>query len=786
MRLMETLLRDVRDALRGMRQRPAFTLLVVLTLALGIGVNGAAMTTAYGILVRPLPYESPDRIVVVNLLFPDGGDLGFSPDKAGEWLRRLDGVEAAAAYYTRDITVRAGSRSTVVRAAFVSEQFFDVFGAKPEWGRARLSIDAPTVYMAAARVSELLGVDVAHALGTAVTIGSTSRTIAAVLPTEFAFPNDEVGLWLPSRVPPLEGGYSKIVARLQPGMTPARFREVASRVARDMHTDARNSISVTPLGEAIVGSMRRLLIAAVSGSLLVLVVACANVATLFVGRDLGRRREYATRLALGATRADLVRGVLIESVLVAFLAAIVGLLLGDAGLRWFTGAAASEFPRLAHVRFDLAVGAAVVLLALCAGFLSGAAPAWHAARGAFSTVLTPTFSSRPGVWAVRRLLVVAQIACCCMLLVGAGLLVRTVTVLLHENAGFDPRGALAAKLVLSDKVLAGSERSAFVRDLLDRTRALPGVRSAGLSSNLPPRTPPVEMRIDIETNGKRESRAVKVGAVTAGALPAVGAHFRAGRDFAEADANSAVVILSESLARFYFGSRDPVGQAFASLPPMFGLKGAPRVIGVVEDMKYQGLDAPAGGAIYLPWSRRPFGTGYLVVRTASDPRDSLAAVRRVVATLDPSVPLPELLPIEEIQAQSIAGRRMRAIPAAAFALLALAVAGIGVMATLSTLVAERRRDLAIRAALGASRKRLLWAIGRQGLALTALGVAAGLAAGAISARALSSFLYGVRPHDTVTFAGTAAVVTTISILMTAVGAFRTLGIDPIALLRQEA
>jgi putative ABC transport system permease protein len=785
MGLGEILIRDVRDATRGMRQRPGFTALAVLTLALGIGVNGAALTTAYGILVRPLPYEAPERIVVVNLQFPDGGDLGFSPSEVDEWLRRLNDVDAAAAYYTRDVTVRSGSRSTVVHAAFVTEQFFAVLGGRPQAGQARLSTDSPTLCIARNRVGEVLGDETAGAIGATVTIGDAARTVAAVLPSEFAFPGEQIGVWLPSRVPPLEGGYSKIIARLRPGVTLAQFAADAGRVAREVKSDPHNRIAVTPLGDSMVGRMRAVLIAAVGGSLLVLAVACANVATLFIGRDISRRREFATRLALGARRVDLVRNVLTEALLFAVLAAVAGLMLGEATLTWLVRAAAAEFPRPIAVHLDLPTAIAIVALIVAAALLSGILPAWHAARGDFSGFLRPTSSSRPGVWTVRRLLVVAQIACCCTLLIGAGLLMRTVAVLLHEDAGFDPHGAVAAKLVLSDVVLAGPDRVPFVRALLERARALPDVHDAGLGSSLPPRTPPVEMRIDVENQGARESMTVKVGSATAGFLPALGARFIAGRDFADTDATAPVVVLSESLARFYFANRDPIGQTFASLPRMFGLSGPSRVIGVVADMKYNGLDAPVGGAIYLPWRDRPFGTGYLIVRTR-DLRRVLGDLRRMVTALDPTVPVPELLSLEDIQAESIAGRRMRAVPAAGFALLALAVAGVGVLAALSTLVAERRRDLAIRSALGASRPRLLWTIGRQGLALTAIGVAAGLAGGAMAARGLSSLLYGVHQYDVITFSATAALVTATSMVMTGFAAVRTLRIDPIAVLRQDA
>ncbi|HEY2434729.1 MAG TPA: ABC transporter permease [Vicinamibacterales bacterium] len=785
MSAIDILIRDLRDAVRGMRQRPAFTALAVLTLALGIGVNVAAMAAAYGILLRPLPYPSSERIVILTLLFPDGGDLDFSPDEAGEWLRRLDGAEAAAAYYTRDVTVRTGSHSAVVRAAFATDRFFDVFGAAAP-RMTRLASDDDSVWVGAGRVAEVLGGEKPRAVGTTVTIGDAPRTVAAVLSPEFGFPNEQIGIWLPWRVAPFEPGYAKIVARLKPGVTLAQFRDTAARVARDLRTDPGNAISITPLGESVIGGLRRLLLVAFAGSLLVLAVASANVATLFIGRDISRRREFATRLALGAGRADLVRRIFVELSVVAIAGAAAGLLLGQLALTRFAAAAGTTFPRLGQVRLDIAVGVATVVLVALAVVLSGSIPAWHAARADFTAFLKPSSSSRPAVWVVRRLLVVAQIACCCMLLVGAGLLIRTVTALLHEDAGFDGHQALSAKVALSDKVLAGSERSAFVRDLLDRTRALPGVRGAGLGSSLPPRTPPVSMSIAFENDGRRRSLMVNVGSATPGFLPALGARFIAGRDFQDADNQSPVVVLSASLARFSFPGLDPIGQKFVKLPSMFGVAGVPRVIGVVADVKYSGLDAPAGGALYLPWSSRPFGTGYLVARTASDPRRSLADVRQVIASIDPAVPVPELLTLDGIQAESIAARRMRAIPAAAFALLALAVAAVGVMATLSTLVAERRRDLAIRAALGASPERLMWTIGRQGLTLTAIGIIAGLGAGAIAGRGLSSLLYGVRPYDAATFGVTAAVVTLVSGLMTAACSSRALRIDPIAVLRQDA
>jgi len=261
----------------------------------------------------------------------------------------------------------------------------------------------------------------------------------------------------------------------------------------------------------------------------------------------------------------------------------------------------------------------------------------------------------------------------------------------------------------------------------------------------------------------------------------------AGRDFEEGDGRpeAPVVILSESVARFYFRHEHPIGRTIARLHPVFGMTGTPRVIGVVRDIKYEGLDSPPGSAIYLPWAQRPLGSGYLIVRTGDDPMRLAPAIRRAAQELDPTVPVPELQSLEGAMAQSIANRRVRALPAIGFGVLALAVAFVGVLATLSTLVAERRRDLAIRSALGASPGRLVWTIARRGLALTALGLAIGLGIGSAAANALSSLLYRVGPYDTMTFAGTALVIGGGVMVTTYLAALRARSVDPLVVLRYE-
>ena len=796
---VEGIWHDARYAVRAMRKRPAFTALAVTALALGVGVNAASFAVAYGILVRPLPYAEPSRVVILNLLFADGGDLGFSPAALQEWLPRLRTVDVAAGYYRREVTVRSGNRSTVIPAAVVTDRFFDVLGTPAEVGSTHVRSDAPQAIVGRRAVSELLGSNVSNALGVLLSVSDRSHSIGAVMPSDFAFPGDEVGLWLPSAAlragtRPESSGYSKIIARLKPGLTLEQLRDDANRVRLELNPKSREMVSVATLGESVVGGLRGILTAVIVGALLVLVVACANVVTLFIGRDVSRQREVAARMALGASRRQLVRGVLIETLLVASIASLVGMGLGAVVLEVFVARGAGAISGLHRVAIGLPIANAIASLTLLVTLLCGAVPAWHAARADFNPFLRASIGSRPRAWRVRRSLVIAQIALSCVLLVGAGLLSRTVSVLMHEDHGFEPRGALEAKIVLSDRILFdGTEREPFVRTLLERVRAMPGVQHAGVGTNLPPRTPPITIAIRLVADGgstrpvRDETRFMKVGSATPGYLRALGARFLAGRDFEEGDQRpeAPVVILSESAARFYFRDENPIGRTIARLPAMFRMTGSPRVIGVVRDIKYEGLDSPAGSAIYLPWAQRPLGSGYLIVRTADDPMRLAVAIRRAARDVDATIPVPELQSLEDAMAQSIANRRVRALPAIGFGVLALATAFVGVLATLMTVVAERRRDLAIQSALGASGGHLVWTIVGQGLSLTAVGLVIGLSIASAAARALSPLLHGVSPFDALTFVGTTIVVGGGAALVTYAAALRAMSVNPLLVLKSE-
>jgi putative ABC transport system permease protein len=793
MRRIESMVQDARHALRAMRKAPTFSITVIVTLALGIGVNAAAVAVAYGLLVRPLPYRDPARVVILNLLFPDGGDLGFSPGAVRDWLPRLRTADAAAAYFRREVTVRSGDRSTVVPAAIVTDQFFDVLGTPARHGQAQVRTGSPELVIGARSVARILSARDGQVVGLPITVSDRSHTIGGVMPEGVAFPDDAIGLWLPSPVllsgtRAQDSGYSKIIIRLKPGVTMQELRADANRVRLELNPSSREGVSLVVLGESVVAGMRPLLLAAVAGALLVLLVACANVATLFIGRDVARERETAARMAVGATGFQLVRGVIIETLLFAVAASVVGVGLGSMVLKMFVTGASGTVSGLHRVVMDFPVVIAIAGLTILVTMLCSIVPAWHAARSSASPFLRIAAGARPRAWRVRRALVVAQVACSCVLLIGAGLLLRTVQVLMQEDHGFEPARALEAKVVLSDTFLFNGPRAdTFVSGLLERVRAMPGVQHAGFGSNLPPRTPLITMSVRFKSDERDESRFMKVGSATPGYLRALGVRFLSGRDFDVRDDHSAVpvVILSESAARFHFPGVDAVGRTIPRLPALFNISGNPLVIGVVSDIKYDGLDAPAGSAIYLPWKGRPLRAGYLIVRTAGDPLHIAPEIRRAAQAVDPAVPVPELQSLEDALAQSIASRRVRAMPAIGFGVLAVVMSFVGVLATLSTLVAERRRDLAIRSALGAAPGTLMWAIMRQGLMLTAVGLAIGLGAGGVAARGLSAFLYRVGPFDVMTFAGAVALIVGLSALTTYVAAARTRRIDPLVVLRHE-
>ena len=694
-----------------------------------------------------------------------------------------------------------GAGPTRVRAVTtVTEGFFEVLGVPAVEGAVPLLAGGDGRAVVGAELARAVEDETGRpAVGQAMTIGEGRYDVAAVMPAGFAFPSSEVDAWVADQ-PEFRGDLGT-VGRMRDGVSLAQVRDDAARVAREVLAvrgapdDDRWDAAVTPVEEMLLGDVRPVLQVSVAAALLVLVVACANAATLLVERSVARRREFAVRVALGSGAARLVRAALVEGLAVAAGGLGLGLAAAWAGLQLFSAAAAGVLPRAGAVALDPPVLLAGLVLALLVGVACGGASIAGAVRGDRAALRggAEAASSR-AAGRLRAGLVAGQIALSIVLLSGAGLLVRTVDRLLDEEGGFEPRQALTARLMLGDTSFIGGgaeTQTAFVGTLLDRVRALPGVQAAGVGSVLPPDDDPVSVELFYEDNRGEASRreiVLSFGAVTRGYFAALGTRLRAGRRFDAADhlAEAGPLILSETAARFFYPDRDPIGR----LSP-YGIDaldiagGESPIIAVVDDLKYEGLAAPRGGTIYVPWPRVPTGVSHLVVRTTGDPMALAPAVRDLVRSLRPALPVPEVRSLADHVAGSIAERRLRAVPAAGFAALALAVAMVGLFGTLARAVVERRQELAIRAAVGASPGRLVRLVLRSAVAVTGLGLALGLPAAVATGRGLASLLYGVSPHDPATLGAVAAVVVLTGLAASTIPARRAARLDPMVILRTD-
>ena len=798
--MLESILYDVRYAARSLVRQPGVTVLAAGILALGLGLNAAVLAVAYGVLWRPLPYPAADRLVTVARVDArDGRESAVWLGRIDEWNRRLRTVRLAG-YTTRERVVRGAGPARVRSVTTVTEDFFEVLGVPAvEGGVPRLAGGDGRAVVSAALARAVEDETGRPAVGQAMTIGEGRYDVAAVMPAGFAFPSADVDTWVPDQ-PEIRGDLGT-VGRMRDGVFLAQVRDDAARVAREVlavrgaSDDDRWGAAVAPVEEALLGDVRPVLRVSVAAALLVLVVACANAATLLVERSVARRREFAVRVALGSGAARLVRAALVEGLAVAAGGLGLGLVAAWAGLRLFTAAAAGVLPRAGAVALDPPVVLAGLVLALLVGVACGGASIAGAVRGDGAALRGGAAAAGSRTAGRTRLgLVAGQIALSIVLLSGAGLLVRTVDRLLDEEGGFEPRQALTARLMLADTSFIGGgaqEQTAFVGALLERVRALPGVQAAGVGSVLPPDDDPVSVELHYEDNRGEASRreiVLSFGAVTRGYFAALGTRLRSGRRFDAADdlAEAGPLILSETAARFFYPDRDPIGR----LSP-YGIDaldiagGESPIVAVVDDMKYEGLAAPRGGTIYVPWPRVPTGVSHLVVRTTGDPMALAPAVRDLVRSLRPALPVPEVRSLADHVAGSIAERRLRAVPAAGFATLALAVAMVGLFGTLARAVVERRQELAIRAAVGASPGRLVRLVLRSAFAVTGVGLAVGLPAAVATGRGLASLLYGVSPHDPATLAAVAAGVVLTALAASTIPARRAARLDPMVVLRTD-
>lgn len=807
---------DLRFAARTLVRSPGFTVAAVLTLALGLGANAALFSVVHGVLLAPLPYDHGDRLVTIRQSASGGGfdRVDLSILEIEDYRARTETFEALAEYHRMSFTLLGMDEPDEVLTGIVSADFFEVLGVEPLLGRSFTEADdapgAPPVLMLShAYWRERFGGD-RSIVGRVFEMNDRSHVVVGVLPPLPAYPADN-DVYMPTSACPIraraavqatEGDWDAgrmlgLIGRLEPGVSLNRARLDVARVAdrftldHPEHYPERLGFTSEPvlLSEELTREARPTLFLLLGTAALVLLIACANVANLTLARHLRRGRELAVRAALGAHRRRLLRQLMTESLLLAFLGGFLGLVFAFATLDVLIRFAARFTPHTGQIEIDGVVLLFTFGLATAAGLVLGLVPALTARKE-----LTPALqdggeraTASAGGLRLRSLLVVSQLAVSCVLLIGAGLTLRSLYELQQVNPGFDPEGVLTFQVPLNwTKYDSQESRDAFFARLVDRLERHPRVEKAAVASMAPlTADQPWNRRLRIEGEAPEESEIrapVDFRPAGPGYFEILGIPRLAGRTFTGADDAKAppVAVVNHALARRVFGGRSPLGRRIS----LDGGETWRTVVGVVGDVRQYGLDQEPTAQIYAP-AVQGGGGSYVVLRTEGDPLTLQREVARAVWSLDPQQPVEEIRTLAQARAESVASPRLTALLLGLFAALALAITMTGISGVVAYTVSRRTHEIGIRLALGARPAAVLRLLMRQGLALAAGGLALGLAGawGLTRLIASASLLFEVEPTDPTIFAAVALLLAAVTAVACFVPARRAVGIDPVTALK---
>ena len=803
-RWLEGLGRDLRYAIRALQRRPGFAAASIATLALGIGATTALWSVLDPVLLRPLPYHEAGGLVALRetkAALPEGQSI-ISPTNALFWRERGHALRDIAIYSWSGITL-ADEPAEQLNGRSISTNLLGLLGAHPRLGRGFLPEDTLPNAPVAMLLSHALWLRRFH--GDPAIVGKLLHTreapalVIGVMPPGFRRLGDE-DYWEPLPITASlhlpRGRYVMAIGRLAPGQDAGSATRELATIAKGLERefpafDAGWSVRALPLNEEVTGHARPVLWLLGAAMGFVLLVACANVANLHLGQAIARRSELALRSALGASRGQVLRQWLMEGLVLALLGGAVGVGLAGALVRVLVAAQLRQIPRLDEVGLDLRVLGFTALITTLAGLGFGLAPALVVREGRLRGVLSGHGGgdTNPQAGRLRAALVVTQVALCCMLLAGAGLAIRSLREVLSQDPGLDAAGVLSFELSLPRRDYPKVEqRRAFFLELVRQTRALPGVERVGLATFLPLRR--VQPSTSFQIVGEPppapgQAPITQVNEVDGEYFAALGIPLLSGRSFESADRTAAarVLLVNRTLARMLGGEAAAVGRQLkvSWTEP----DSAYTIVGIVGDVRTEGLDTPPRPAVYFDATQRRAEALTLVIRSTGDPRPLIPGLRRLVAGLDRGLPLLDLETMQQRQHDSLADRRYPMALLSLLGVIALALAAVGLYGVLAYAVTQRRRELGVRRAIGASDSALVGLMLGSGFRLIGLGLALGLTGTLLTTRFLGKLLYQTSPLDPLTLAITLLVVTGVSGIACWLPARRALSIDPILVLRGE-
>ncbi|HEX4594770.1 MAG TPA: ABC transporter permease [Bryobacteraceae bacterium] len=796
---------DLRFGMRMLLKSPGFTALALVTLALGIGANTTIFSVVNSVLLRPLPYEKPERVVQVTDVIPGAGYITSSYPKFNffkEHSRRFSAFSALT-YGRFQIAGPEPAAPTEVQGVRVSADFFQVLGAKPLLGRTFLNDEDRPGAASVAVISNVLwqnrfGSD-RGAIGKTVTVDGAPTTIVGIMPAGFVFP-EGIEIWVPkffehavvTQVQIQRGAsYLQFYGRLADG---ADIRTAQAEVSAlsgqydESHKgfgDVGRPMEVIPLRESLVSDIRLTLLVLLGAVAFVLLIASANVANLLLARAIARQREVAIRASLGASGSRLLVQFLTESVLLASLGAGLGMLLSLWSMRLIARIGPGTLPRADEIHVDIRVLIFTVAVAVLTGIIFGLGPAMHSSRVDLNEALKASSRSLSRGGRLRGVMIISEVALAMILLSGAGLLMRSFLRLESVNPGFQPQNLLTMRIGLAGaRYPQRPQQAIFFDRVLERAVAIPGVRAAAVANALPVNGRAIGYFFNIE--GRPVLDATKaptfwLQSISPSYFKTLGIPIVSGRAFTPADSatTTPVAIINETMARRFWPKEDPIGRHLIYARESITVE----VVGIAADVKIGGLgDKTANNQLYVPYRQRPFLTMFLITR---GPSSIASAARREILRIDADQPVAAVRTMDEVIAESVSQPRLRTALIGAFAALALVLAVIGIAGVVGWSVSQRTNEIGIRMALGARPSNILGMIVRQAFTMIGAGQLIGLVGAFALTRVLASFLFGISPEDPLTFASVAILLALVALAACAVAARRALRIDPVKALRSE-